>query len=62
LKFSCPPTIRAVKAFEPSRFTSLRSDLAQRFGGVTAFTRAPAQGVVGDGGKTVHYDIKRLER
>jgi hypothetical protein len=29
----------------------------QRFGGLTAFSRSPAQGTTSDGGKTVHDEI-----
>ena len=45
------------RRFEPSRFAALRSDLTQRFEGVTAFTRAPAERVTREHGKTVHDNI-----
>ena len=32
-------------AFEASEYVRLRAELADRFGGVTAYTRAPARGV-----------------
>ena len=32
-------------AFVASEYVQLRSELAERFGGVTAYTRAPARGV-----------------
>lgn len=33
------------RAFPPAHFSSLRDELATRFGGLTAYTRAPAQGL-----------------
>jgi hypothetical protein len=35
--------------------------LIERFGGLTAFTRSPAQGIATDAGKTVHDDIVVFE-
>jgi hypothetical protein len=49
-------------AFEPSDYVQLRSELADRFGGVTAYTRAPARGVwKGDTGETTRDDIVIFE-
>ena len=49
-------------AFEPSDYVQLRSDLADRFGGVTAYTRAPARGVwKDDTGETTRDDIVIFE-
>lgn len=49
-------------AFEPTDYVQLRSDLAERFGGITAYTRAPARGVwKGDTGETSRDDIVILE-
>ena len=49
-------------AFEPIDYVQLRSDLADRFGGITAYTRAPARGVWrGDTGETSRDDIVILE-
>ena len=49
-------------AFEPSDYVQLRSELADRFGGVTAYTRAPARGVwKGDSGETTRDDIVIFE-
>ena len=33
----------------PDRFRAVRSELVDRFGGVTAFSRAPAEGLWNDG-------------
>jgi hypothetical protein len=49
-------------AFEAREYMQLRSDLADRFGGVTAYTRAPARGVWKDGaGETTRDDIVIFE-
>jgi hypothetical protein len=49
-------------AFEPSDYVQLRSELADRFGGVTAYTRAPARGVwKDDTGETTRDDIVIFE-
>jgi hypothetical protein len=49
-------------AFEPGEYIRLRSDLADRFGGVTAYTRAPARGVwKDDSGETTRDDIVIFE-
>jgi hypothetical protein len=48
--------------FEPVDFVQLRSELADRFGGVTAYMRAPARGVWrGDTGATTRDDIVIFE-
>jgi hypothetical protein len=47
--------------FEPRKFAAIRSDLIERFGGLTAFTRSPAQGTTTEGGKTVRDDIVVFE-
>jgi len=48
--------------FEPSDYVQLRSELADRFGGVTAYTRAPARGVwKDDTGETTRDDIVIFE-
>jgi hypothetical protein len=50
------------RAFEPGDYVQLRSELADRFGGVTAYTRAPARGVwKGDTGETTRDDIVIFE-
>ena len=49
-------------AFEASEYVRLRSELADRFGGVTAYTRAPARGVwKQDSGETTRDDIVIFE-
>ena len=49
-------------AFEPVVFVQLRSELADRFGGVTAYMRAPARGVwKDDTGETTRDDIVIFE-
>ena len=49
-------------AFEPIDYAQLRSELADRFGGVTAYTRAPARGVwKDDTGETTRDDIVIFE-
>jgi hypothetical protein len=48
--------------FEPVDYVQLRSELADRFGGVTAYTRAPARGVwKDDTGGTTRDDIVIFE-
>jgi hypothetical protein len=48
--------------FEPAEYVRLRSELADRFGGVTAYTRAPARGVwKDDSGETTRDDIVIFE-
>jgi hypothetical protein len=49
------------KPFPPEIYRSLRRDLTQIFGGVTAFTRAPASGEDKEGGKIVRDQIITLE-
>ena len=49
-------------AFEPADYVQLRTELADRFGGVTAYTRAPARGVwKDDSGETTRDDIVIFE-
>lgn len=49
-------------AFDAREYADLRSELADRFGGVTAYTRAPARGVwKGDSGETTRDDIVIFE-
>jgi hypothetical protein len=45
-------------AFDADDYVELRSELADRFGGVTAYMRAPARGLwKGDTGETTRDDI-----
>ena len=49
-------------AFEAREYVELRGELADRFGGVTAYTRAPARGVwKDDAGATALDDIVIFE-
>jgi hypothetical protein len=49
-------------AFDRHEYTQLRAELADRFGGVTAYTRAPASGVwKDDSGETTRDDIVIFE-
>jgi hypothetical protein len=49
-------------AFEANVYVRLRAELADRFGGVTAYTRAPARGVwKDDSGETTRDDIVIFE-
>ncbi|HEY0283839.1 MAG TPA: hypothetical protein VGC23_00505 [Vicinamibacterales bacterium] len=48
--------------FDPDDYVDLRSELANRFGGVTTYMRAPARGVwKGDTGETTRDDIVIFE-
>jgi hypothetical protein len=49
------------RPFEAGKYAAIRKNLTERFGGLTAFTRAPAQGITTGGGKTVHDDIVVFE-
>jgi hypothetical protein len=60
----------AGKAFPASRYARVRDELAERFGGLTAYTRAPAEGLWTNPGvqpardDIVVYEVmvKRLDR
>lgn len=49
------------RAFSKEKYTEVREALTKAFGGVTAFTRSPAEGVVREGGENVHDDIVIFE-
>jgi hypothetical protein len=49
------------RRFDCAKYAAIRHHLTERFGGLTAFTRSPAQGTTTDGGQTVHDDIVVLE-
>jgi hypothetical protein len=49
------------QAFEAEKYAEVRQDLTQRFGGLTAFTRSPAQGTTTDSGRPVHDEIVVFE-
>jgi hypothetical protein len=49
------------RAFEGAAYGRVRTELAERFGGITTFTRAPAEGVWKEGGRTDRDDIVVFE-
>ena len=51
----------AGKTFGEETFSRVRRELTERFGGLTAFTRAPAQGLWKDEGETKHDEIVVFE-
>jgi hypothetical protein len=42
-------------------YARVRTELTERFGGLTAFTRAPAEGLWSEGGETTRDEIVILE-
>jgi hypothetical protein len=51
----------AGNTFDEELFGKVRRELTERFGGLTAFTRAPAQGLWKDEGETKRDDIVVFE-
>lgn len=49
------------RRFDGADYGRVRSELSGRFGGITSFTRAPAEGVWKEGGRTTHDDIVVFE-
>jgi hypothetical protein len=49
------------RPFGAEKYAAVREHLIARFGGVTAFTRSPAQGTTTDRGKTIHDEIVVFE-
>jgi hypothetical protein len=49
------------QSFGEELFTTIRSELTERFGGLTAFTSAPAEGLWKSEGKTHHDEIVVFE-
>jgi hypothetical protein len=47
--------------FPKEHFSKVRTKLTQAFGGLTAFTRAPAEGLWESGGEVKHDDIIVIE-
>ena len=45
------------RPFRAEKYAEVREHLTERFGGLTAFSRSPAQGTTSDRGKTVHDEI-----
>jgi hypothetical protein len=56
-----PVTDNNGQHFEAAMYAQVREELTKHFGGVTAFTRAPAQGSNAAGGTVVHDDIVVME-
>jgi hypothetical protein len=56
-----PLTDNQGKPFEDDKFSEVRTTLTEQFGGVTAFTRAPAHGVFKEAGGEIHDDIVVVE-
>jgi hypothetical protein len=48
-------------AFPNAHFAAVRAELTDAFGGVTAYTRAPASGLWDEGDAVVHDDIVIFE-
>jgi hypothetical protein len=49
------------RRFGPAAYAHVRAELSERFGGITSFTRAPAEGVWTEGGHTNRDDIVVFE-
>ena len=49
------------QAISPHRFREVRQTLLERFGGVTAFTRSPAQGLWQDGSRVERDEVVLYE-
>lgn len=49
------------RRFDDWAFAHVRGHLTEQFGGVTAFSRAPAHGIINESGKAVHDDIVIME-
>jgi hypothetical protein len=47
--------------FDAALYTQVRNELSDRFGGLTAYSRAPAEGRWHDQGITTHDDIIVME-
>lgn len=56
-----PLADNAGQRFTGAVYKRVRSELAERFGGITSFTRAPGEGVWKEGGHTSHDDIVVFE-
>ncbi|WP_419829955.1 hypothetical protein [Methylobacterium sp.] len=49
------------RRFPPSTYARVRSELTERFGGMTAFTRGVAEGLWEENGRTARDDIVVFE-
>ncbi len=56
-----PLTDDGGKAFALNTYENILKDLTDRFGGVTAFNRAPADGISKEGGKVTRDNIVVFE-
>ncbi len=56
-----PLADNAGRRYDGAAFGRVRTELSERFGGITSFTRAPAEGVWKEGGHTAHDDIVVFE-
>jgi hypothetical protein len=56
-----PLSDNAGRRFDGTEYGRVRSELSERFGGITSFTRAPAHGTWKEGGHTAHDDIVVFE-
>ena len=56
-----PLADNAGRRFEGKTYGRVRTELGERFGGITSFTRAPAEGMWREGGHTAHDDIVVFE-
>jgi len=56
-----PLADNAGRRFDGAEYKQVRTELAARFGGITSFTRAPAQGMWKEGGHTNHDDLVVFE-
>jgi hypothetical protein len=52
----------AGREFSLGHYREVQQELTERFGGATAFTRAPAHGETKDAGKVVHDEIILVEK
>ena len=56
-----PLADNAGRRFDGAAYGRIRTELSERFGGITSFTRAPAHGVWKEGGHTSHDDLVVFE-
>jgi hypothetical protein len=56
-----PVSDKEGRSFAAGLYRNLRDELTERYGGVTAFTRAPAEGETKAGSGRVHDDIVVFE-
>jgi hypothetical protein len=49
------------RRFQAGEYARVRSEMTERYGGITSFTRAPAKGTWTEGGHTEHDDLVVFE-